>query len=71
MRSIGPSHFSQYMEWHNSGISKLKQTICTPNVFKNLLENQITTSIVYLTSSNFVIIFHINYLDQVNSWRNL
>ena len=36
-----------------------------------MAENQITANFVYLTSSNFVTISHINYWDQVNSWKNL
>ena len=36
-----------------------------------MLENQITTNFIDLTSSNFVAIFHINYWDQVNSCKNL
>ena len=35
-----------------------------------MLENLITTNFIYLTSSNFVTISHINYRDQVNSWKN-
>ena len=34
-------------------------------------ENQITTDFINLTSSSFVTISHINYWDQVNSWKNL
>ena len=34
-------------------------------------ENQITTNFIYLISSNFVAISHINYWDQANSWKNL
>ena len=34
-------------------------------------KNQITTDFIYLVSSNFVTISHINYWDQVNSWKNL
>ena len=34
-------------------------------------ENQITTNFIYLTSSNFVTISHINDWDQVNYWKNV
>ena len=34
-------------------------------------ENQITTNFIYLTSSNFFTISHINYWDQVNSRKSL
>ena len=34
-------------------------------------ENLITTNFIYVISSNFVTISHINYWDQVNSWKNL
>ena len=71
MRLIGPAHSSQFIEWHNSGITTLKHAVCAPNVFWNLPENQITTNFIYLTSSNLVTISHINYRDQVNSWKNL
>ena len=33
MRLIGPAHFSQIMEWNDSGITKLKHAISAPNVF--------------------------------------
>ena len=36
-----------------------------------MLENQITNNFIYLVSLNFVTISHINYWDQVNSWKNL
>ena len=39
--------------------------------FKKLPKNQITADFIYLTSSNFVTKPHINYWDQVNSWKNL
>ena len=70
MSLICPAHCSQFMEWHNSGITPLKHAICSPNVLQNLPENQITTNFIYLTSSNFVTISHKNYGDQVNSWKN-
>ena len=58
---IGHAHSSQFMEWQNLGIKTLKHAKCTPNVFKKLSENRITTDFIYLTSSNFVTISHINY----------
>ena len=36
-----------------------------------MLKNQITTDFIYFISSNFVTISHINYWNQVNSWKNL
>ena len=71
MRLIGPTHSSQFMEQHNSGITTLKHGICAPYVFLKLPENQITTNFSYLTSSNFVTISHINYWDQLNSRKNI
>ena len=68
---IGHAHSSQFMEWQNLGIATLKHAICAPNVFFKLPENQTTTNFIYITSSNFVTIPHINYWDQVNSWKNL
>ena len=68
MTLIGYAHF---MEWHNLGMIKLKHAICTPNVFKKFPENQITAKFIYLTSSHFVTISHVNYRDQLNSWKNL
>ena len=65
MRLIGPEHFSQLMERHNTGVATLKHAICAPNVFKKLSENQITTNFIYVTSLNFVTISHINYWDQL------
>ena len=64
-------HSSQFMEWQNLAIITLKHAKCALNVFKKLSESRITTDFVYLTSPNFVTIFHINYRDQVNSWKNL
>ena len=61
MRLIGPAHTYQFMEKPNSGITTLKHAICAPNVIQKLPENQITTNFIYLTSSNFVTISHINY----------
>ena len=69
MRLIGPAHFSQFKERHNSGIAALKNAICALNVFQNLSENQITTNFIYLASSTFVTISHINYRGQLNSWK--
>ena len=68
---IKPAHSSQFMKWQNLGIATLKHAICAPNVFLKLPENQTTTNFIYLTSSNFEAISHINYWDQVNSWKNL
>ena len=36
-----------------------------------LPERQIATNFIYLFSSNFVTISHINYWDQVNCWKNV
>ena len=58
---IGHTHSSQFIEWQNLGITTLKYATCAPNVFKKLPENHITTDFIYLTSSNFVTISHINY----------
>ena len=71
MMLIGHAHSSQFMEWQYLGTASLKHATCAPNVFKKLPENQITTDFIYITSSNFVDICHINYWDQVNSWENL
>ena len=71
MTLIGYAHSSQFMEWQNLGIKTLKHAKCAPNVFKKLTKNWITTDVIYLTSSNFVAISHINYWDQINSWKNL
>ena len=35
MRLSDPTHSSQFMEWHNSGITTRKHAICATNVFKN------------------------------------
>ena len=61
MTLIGHAHSSQFMEWQNLDITTLKHAKCTPNNFKKLSENQITTDFIYLTSSNFVTVSHINY----------
>ena len=61
MTLIGHAHSSQFMEQQNLGITTLKHAKCAPNVFKKLPENRITTDFIYLTSSNFVTISHINY----------
>ena len=68
---IGHAHSSKFMEWQNLGIATLKHAICATNVFLKLPENQTTTNFIYLPSSNFVTISHINYWDQVNSWKSL
>ena len=68
---IGLTHSPQFMKWKNLGITTLKHATCATNVYLKLLENQITTNFIYLTSSNFVTISHVNYWDQVNSWKNL
>ena len=70
MRLIGPAHFSQFMERHNSGIKKLKHAIYITNVFSKLPENQIINNSIYLTSTNFVAISCRNYWDLLNSWKN-
>ena len=61
MKLIGPAHSSQFMERHNSGTARLEHALCTPNVFLKLSENQKTTNFIYLTSSNFVTLAHIDY----------
>ena len=61
MMLIGQAHSSQFMELHILSITKLKHAICDPNIYLKLLENQTTTNFIYLTSSNFVTISHINY----------
>ena len=61
MTLIGNTHSSQFIEWQHLGITRLKHGKCAPNAFKKLLENQTTTDFIYLTSSNFVTITHINY----------
>ena len=58
---IGHAHSFQSMEWRNLGITTLKHATCAPNIFLKLPGNQITTNFIYLTSSNFVTISHINY----------
>ena len=70
MRLIDPAHSSQFMGRHNSGIATVKNAICAPTAFSKLPENQITTNFIDLTSSNFVTISHINFLDQLNSRKN-
>ena len=49
------------MEWLNLGVTTPKYATYSLNVFKKLPENQITTDFIYLNSSNFVTISHINY----------
>ena len=68
---IGHTHSSQFMEWQNLGITTLRHATCAPNVFWKFPENQITTNFIYLTSSHFMTISHINYWNQVNPWKNL
>ena len=58
---IGHAHSSKFMERQNLGIATLKHAICVTNVFLKLPENQTTTNLIYLPSSNFVTITHINY----------
>ena len=58
---IGYTHSSLFMEWQNLGITTFKHAACAPNVFKKLPENQITNDFIYLISSNFVTMSHINY----------
>ena len=61
MRLIVPARSFQFMERHNLGITTLKHAIYAPSVFQKFPENQITNNFIYLTSSNFVTISHINY----------
>ena len=70
MTLIGHAHFSQFMEWQNLGLKILEHAIYAPNVFLKLWENQIPTNFIYLISSNFVAISHINYWDQVSFLKN-
>ena len=69
MRLISLTHSSKIMEWHNSSIITLTHAIYGPNVYKKLSENQVTTNFIYLISTSFVTISHINYWDQVDSWE--
>ena len=64
MRLIGSAHSFQFMERDHSSITTFKHAICAPNVFLFLFklpENQISTTFVYVTFSNFLTISHINY----------
>ena len=61
MRLAGSAHSSQFMEWHYQGITTLKHAISASNVFLKLPEKQITTNYIYLTSSHFGTISHLNY----------
>ena len=61
MTLIGNAHSSQFVEWQYLGITTLKHGKYAPNIFKKLPKNQITNDFMYLTSSNFVTISHINY----------
>ena len=58
---IDHAHFSQFMGWQNLGIATLKHATCALNGFQKLPESQINADFIYLTSSNFVTISHINY----------
>ena len=60
MTLISHAHFSQFMQWLNLDLKTLKHAIYAPNVFLKLSKNQIPTNFIYLTSSNFVTISHIN-----------
>ena len=68
--TIGPADSSQLMEWDHLGITKRKHAICAPIVFWNLLQNEITTNFIDLTSSIFVAVSHITYWDQGSSLKN-
>ena len=61
MTLIDHAHSTQFMERQNLGITTPKHAKCALNVFKKLPEYGITTDFIYLTSSNFVTISHINY----------
>ena len=61
MTLVGHAYSSQFMEQQNLGIATLKHAKCAPNVLRKLPENRITANYIYLTSSNFVTISHINY----------
>ena len=68
----GHPHSSQFIVWwQNLDITKLKHVTSAPNVFLKLPENQLTANFIYVTFSNFVTTSHTNYLNQVNSWKNL
>ena len=58
MRLIDPARSSQFVEWHNSGTTTLTHAICTPNLFFEFPEDQVTTNFIYPISSNFVAISH-------------
>ena len=64
---IGHSHLSQFMEKHNLGVKTLYPDLSAQNTFLKLPENQITTNLIFLTSSNFVTISHINHCNQGES----
>ena len=63
MMLIGHSHLSQFMEKHNLGVKTLYPDLSAQNTFLKLPENQITTNLIFLTSSNFVTISHINHCN--------
>ena len=65
MALIGHAHSSEFMEWRNLGITRLKHAMCAPNIFLKMPENQITNNFIYLISSNFVT------KSQANSLKHL
>ena len=71
MMLIGHARSSHFIERHNIGITKLNTAISAPNVVLKPSENQETANVIHLTSSNFVKIYHRNYLHRVNSWKHL
>ena len=63
-------HSSQFMELQKLGITALKHAACAPNAFK-IAGKSNNYRFCYLTLSNCVTISHINYWNQVNSWKDL
>ena len=57
---ICQAHFYQFIEWQNLGIKTLKHATYAPKAFKIMPESQITTDVIYLTSSIFLTIYHTN-----------
>ena len=68
---IGRTHSSQFMEWQNLCITKLQHATCAPNVFKTIAGKSNDYRFYLPNFLKFVIISHINYWDQVNSWKSL
>ena len=71
MTLIGRAHFSQFMEWQNLGIKHLSMLYVPQTFIKNCRKTKYLTNFIDLTYSNFLTISHINYWNQVNSWKKL